>query len=943
MPPGGIDLGEPGDHPVSPAGNAGRATVTGRRRRGEPLSEEELKAKSRQKKKRRRRKVYAALIAVAIMFLGAGTVVGSWFFQSVDLPEDLRYGEATTFTYSDEKTEVGGYGYQYRKLVDTYDELPREVVYSLLALEDRRFFEHDGVDYKGTLRALVNNAKGGDTQGASTITQQYAGAIADIRDDISYGRKAKEAVMAMKLEQTYSKQEILLNYLNLNFFNRGAYGVAAASEVWFGKDLEELTWSESMTLVMQMKAGDGSFDPRVNESNAPEARWQEGMKALLEEEWITQEEYDEAEFPETLPLKENAGTWGGNTPTGFITNANDGYVFEELERRYNLPKSKLYGEDAGTGGYTIVLTLDKDIQKAAVATGDRGNLKISKNPDGEYLDKEGNVVESKDDAATYRNDKGYFEFENDNEEAALYEYDESMTTAVVAIEPSTGKVLGYFGGRDGTGLDKAGAESPHPPSSTFKMVTAAVAMSHGASYESWWDASSPREFKTLEGIGEGELEGKLRNGNQGLGKRDMTLLDAVRDSKNTPMYAIAEKWGATTVLKTAVDMGMSSVALNIDYEHLNGDTVTGNVNYRFYPDGTYSRHGQLKDEDGEWVLDRWGGIDNNASIDGVDENGDPIRTPLDTSIDNKPAYYHVSFGQYPTSVADMSAVFATIANDGVHVETHYVEKVYDRNGEEVPPVRELHSTQAIDSGVARDLQHIGSTIGGGETAQELGRDYFGKTGTWEASGYDAACRNNPDTTDVSSQCSKYPTGYNAHAWYVGAIPQLSVAAWVGNATSESDPIYNPWGGHDGVYGSNTAHPVWFQLMNKAIEARGYEPQSWAGPVKVGSPLKDDIMQNGEIDPDSAYCRTNAHEPECQVEEEECSTIDAMMQRCELEGSPGGNEGGPGNGNGNGNGNNGGNNGGGNDGGGDDWCWFNCEEEPPTDPEEPGPPGQEDDD
>src|SRR5699024_46864 len=150
---------------------------------------------------------------------------------------------------------------------------------------------------------------------------------------------------------------------------------------------------------------------------------------------------------------------------------------------------------------------------------------------------------------------------------------------------------------------------------------------------------------------------------------------------------------------------------------------------------------------------------------------------------------------YPTSVRDMAAMYATIANDGTAVETHYVAKVIGPDGNEVTPNRELNETAALDAGAARDLQWVGSEIDGGSSAPSLDRDVFRKTGTWEASGKDL------DGND-------YPDSYNAHAWYVGAIPQISIATWVGNVTSESDPISDPNGDYTNVFGGNTSYPVW---------------------------------------------------------------------------------------------------------------------------------------
>ncbi|GAB3220894.1 hypothetical protein GCM10027447_05820 [Glycomyces halotolerans] len=961
-----IDLDAADDRPVSPAGRAG---VPGRRRAGGrtgPPTAGDLEENKKAKKKRRRRKIYAGLIAVGVVFVGAITVVGTWFFETVPPLTDLRRdGEPSTFYYVDGETEAAAYGEAYRKQISDPAKVPPTVKEALTALEDRNFYDHGGVDYKGTARALINNVTGGDTQGASTITQQLAGMVEDIRDEISYGRKAKEAVMAMKLEQDYSKDEIITYYLDMAYFGRGAYGVAAASELYFDKPVEELDHAEAAYIVMQVKSPNGVYDPQypdVYDAGAAEGRWKHAMDSMVEVGHLTQSERDEfAEMPQPIEEFESRGSWGGDTPVGFLTNEVDGYVYDELEDRYGLTKEKLYGAEEGTGGYKIVLTLDKDIQKSLERTAYRGELVVKKDDEGNYISPEGEVVDSADKAEKVLTEDGYWQFANSNEEAALAEYDESMMTAMVAVEPGTGRVLGYYGGHDGFGIDKAGNESPHPPSSTFKIITAATAIEEGASIESWWDASSPRQFDSLtldsseSCIGSGTYpDCTLRNGSQNE-KMYLTLTDAVRQSKNTPMYAIAEDYGVDTILKNAVEMGLTQMTQTVQLYDENGDPHSVPVTYRLYDDFTYSVHGETVGADGEWIVDEaTGGIDRDApaAVDGntpkvnsdgaliADEDGEPDRLPIGGEGETDPFYYHMSFGQYPTSVRDMAAMYATIANDGVAVETHYVEKVIGPDGEEVLPKRELASGEAMDSGVARDLQWVGSEIDGGSSAPSLDRDFFGKTGTWEASGKDK------DGND-------YPSSYNAHAWYVGAIPQISIAAWVGNVTSESAPISDPYGNYDSVYGGNTSYPVWYNAINKVLETKdgseGWEPREWKEKVVVGAPITTDIETV-----DNQYCGKNPEDPRCkELEEEEEDEGDT----CE----------GPGNGNnqecdGEGGGEDGGGDGGGDTtdpidpGDGDEECggWLQppCTEEPPdeeTSPSDPTtsptgdttPPGQRD--
>ena len=109
-----------------------------------------------------------------------------------------------------------------------------------MAAEDKNFRDHNGIDMKGIVRAAWNNFTGGDTQGASTITQQYARHAAELKE-ISYNRKLREAVIARKMEDEYTKDEILGRYLNSVYFGRGAYGIEAAVKAYFGNSRSSLT------------------------------------------------------------------------------------------------------------------------------------------------------------------------------------------------------------------------------------------------------------------------------------------------------------------------------------------------------------------------------------------------------------------------------------------------------------------------------------------------------------------------------------------------------------------------------------------------------------------------------------------------------------------------------------------------------------------------------
>ena len=145
--------------------------------------------------------------------------------------------------YSDGKTQVGQYATQNRQIIP-YTDMSPNVRDAVVAAEDRSFWTNHGIDPKGIIRAAFNDARGGATQGASTITQQYV-KILYLTQERSLSRKVHEAILSLKLQQQLSKQQILEGYLNTIYFGRGAYGVQAAAQAYFGVDATDLTSSRA--------------------------------------------------------------------------------------------------------------------------------------------------------------------------------------------------------------------------------------------------------------------------------------------------------------------------------------------------------------------------------------------------------------------------------------------------------------------------------------------------------------------------------------------------------------------------------------------------------------------------------------------------------------------------------------------------------------------------
>ena len=187
---------------------------------------------------------FAALCSV-------GAIMGLMYLQR-DLPkietvEDYQPILATKL-YSDDGHLIARYARERRTLVPI-DSIPEHVIQSFLAAEDRNFFQHEGLDYVGILRAAIKNLRpGAHLQGASTITQQTVKTLI-LGPERSYSRKMKEAVLSRQLEQLLTKREILYLYLNQIYFGTGAWGIEEAAQAYFGKSVRDLTLSEGAYLA----------------------------------------------------------------------------------------------------------------------------------------------------------------------------------------------------------------------------------------------------------------------------------------------------------------------------------------------------------------------------------------------------------------------------------------------------------------------------------------------------------------------------------------------------------------------------------------------------------------------------------------------------------------------------------------------------------------------
>ena len=294
-----------------------------------------------------------ALLGIALTGAIAGGVTAgtAWYFLSPGLPsvehmQDVPL-QVPLRIYSRDARLIAQLG-EYRRIPVQYSDIPAVVVQAVLAAEDDRFFEHPGFDYEGLMRAGSNLVlTGSRTQGGSTITQQLARAYF-LSPERTFVRKAKELLLALQIEQAFSKEDILALYLNKIFFGQRAYGIAAAAEVYFGKSLDQLSVAEAATIAGIPKAP--SLLNPVSDPVRAEERRAYVLRRMLELEFIDAEAYQQAM---ATPVESDLHVPAAELDAPYIAEM----VRTEMVTRF--------GTDITSRGYRVTTTIDSHLQASA--------------------------------------------------------------------------------------------------------------------------------------------------------------------------------------------------------------------------------------------------------------------------------------------------------------------------------------------------------------------------------------------------------------------------------------------------------------------------------------------------------------------------------------------------------------------------------------------------
>ncbi len=443
------------------------------------------------------------LLVSSMILLGIGSMAVAFLAMyanaEVTPPQAITQAQTTIIYYNDGKTEIGRFQEENRTIVPL-SSVPQTVRYAVLAAEDRTFYTNTGVSVTGILRAAWNNSQGGSLQGGSTITQQYVKNAILNNQQRTVSRKLNEFFVALKISRQLSKDDILGNYLNTIYFGRNCYGIEAASQGYFHKDVTKLTPSEGSFLAGIIN-GPSLYDPASGAAAAAQAkdRWTFVADGMAKEGWVTPEVRATMKFPVVQPPKA-AAKKAADDQTGYLL---------QMVRNELVNVKHLYtDQQLDTGGLRIVTTFDRRRIAEAVHSVQKMLPPRKKWPAGTQV-------------------------------------------ALASIDPRTGAVVAIYGG-DGNRSQNAATQDIAQAGSTFKPFALITGLTGTERHEpfslkSRFDGRSPQRFTGYDK--------PVRNyGNEQFGK--ISLITATEHSVNTVYVGLNDEIGPNNTMATAIKAGL---------------------------------------------------------------------------------------------------------------------------------------------------------------------------------------------------------------------------------------------------------------------------------------------------------------------------------------------------------------------------------------------------
>lgn len=458
---------------------------------------------------------WALLVTVAALcfvgYAGVQGVLGVMDGWTKDLPsiEDTDFtntSRESVMYAGDESTLLAEFQLEKRDPV-TYEEISQYVLQGTVDTEDVRFYEHTGVDIPGIARAFVNNLRGGDLEGASTITQQLVRntVLSEEANDISFERKIREAQLAIDLEKRFSKDDILVKYLNIINYGDGCYGIEAAAQNYFQVSALDLTLAQAATLV-GIPQSPTYLNPKAYPDDCLERR-NVVLDRMLTAGDITQQEHDDAQAEELGLNPAPDAPADGIYAYPYFTSYVRTLLFDE-NNPYNCSYADLF-----KGGLTIYTSLDPAMQDAAQAA-------------------------------------------VDNQRASMAD---NLDASIVAIDVTTGQVkamtrgvpYGQGEGESQVNIATGDGGTGRQAGSTFKAFTLAAAIEQGISPQTLVDCSSPLK------AGQDGAPQDLENFN-GASYGIQTIQSATAISSNTGYLRLSNSIGQASTTEMASRLGVTS-------------------------------------------------------------------------------------------------------------------------------------------------------------------------------------------------------------------------------------------------------------------------------------------------------------------------------------------------------------------------------------------------
>ena len=692
--------------------------------------QKKITSKSTMQGKRIVVRLFKALLICIVLAAVVGVAGGGLFIKKIidDTPHvsasDVKPKGFTTFVYADDgSTEIERFvSSGSNRVYKSVDEIPKDLQHAFVAIEDERFYKHNGIDLQGIARAaVVGIARGGNfTEGASTLTQQL------IKNNVfpnftkektfydKFQRKIQEQYLALQIEKKMDKSEIIESYLNTINLGQNCLGVQAASQRYFGKDVSDLTLSEC-AVIAGITQSPSTYDPITHPDNN-KVRRNKVLKNMLEQDYISQKQYDEALADDVYARIQttNTASQADNTYSYFV-DALAQQVIQDLKDQLGYTDTQAYNA-VYSGGLSIYSTQNQTMQQICdEEANDDSNypglkeygldyaLTVTR-ADGSTENYGSNNIKNYV-KETYGKDQGLLYSSEDAARAMVEEwkatiaregdtYDERITitpqpqSSITIMDQKTGQIKAMVGGRgekaSSLGLNRAYQGSKRQPGSTFKIL---------AAYAPALDSCD----KTLA----------------------TTIDDEPYTLKNGQVLRNANKqYGGTTTLREGIKRSINVVAVKLS------DEITQELGYEYCQKFGIST------------------LVKNKTINGK---------VFDDSTSQTLALGGITEGVYNY---EMCAAYATIANGGEYNKPTLYSKVVDHDGNVLlDGTGESHtvlkdSTAYLLTSAMEDVVNSGN----GTACQLPNMPVAGKTGT---------------------------TTSNKDLWFCGFTPYYTCAVWGG--------------------------------------------------------------------------------------------------------------------------------------------------------------------